>query len=133
MHLAVLLFKSGCSPIGENQIRKINGIMPVGMTYQGNSSIPPAPHFMWVDCLQSLEAASEIAAKLPDAEKDWCVGDNSVVLRYQGVTGQHTITFSELMNSEHQYDSIWKIKGELFEILEYVPASPTLTEFQQAR
>lgn len=133
MHLAVLLFKSGCSSPSEDQIRYINGIMPVGMTNKGNSNIPPTPHFMWVECLEALHATSDIASNLPNAKEEWFVNDNDVVLRYQGVTGQHTITFKELLDSEYQYDSVWKIKGKLFQILEYIPASPTLTEFQQAR
>ena len=128
MKLSVLLHRSAIGKTFE-EVRMISGLIPTGMTYLGNSSIPPSPHFMWCECLELLQIASHLDSGSDEYNHD--CDNNVVVMKYQGTTGQHDITFKALREAEHKGDAIWVIDGKEFELLEYVPAKPTLTEFQK--
>lgn len=128
MKLSVLLHKSAIGKTFE-EVRMISGLIPTGMTIMGASKIPPSPHFMWCECLESLQIASDLDSG-DDSFEHGC-RDDSIVMKYQGTTGQHDITFKALREAEHKGDSIWVIDGNEFQLLEYVPAQPILNDFQK--
>lgn len=85
---------------------------------------------MWIEDLEGLQAASEITSGVENAGMDWNVSDECVIVKYQGITGQHDITFKQLLESMYLGKSIWLINDIEYKILEYIPVLPNLTEFQ---